>query len=96
MLKSPFCRKVSTENECMLMIDLTDTQAFQKSTHKKIPYTMLRLNMALFIMIMCSLLSLQKCKFPQHINLSKKKKEDSEICLTFSTVSAETGAHQGL
>lgn len=57
---------------------------------------MLRLNMALFIMIVCSSLSLQKCKFPQHINLTKKEEEDSEICLTFSTESAETGAHQGL
>lgn len=44
---------------------------------------MRRLNMALFIMIMCSLLSLQKCKVPQHVNLKKK---DSEIYLTFSTV----------
>lgn len=35
---------------------------------------MRRLNMALFIMIMCSLLSLQKCKVPQHVNLSTKKK----------------------
>lgn len=32
MLRSPFFQKVSTENDCM--IDLTETQAFQKSTHK--------------------------------------------------------------
>lgn len=37
---------------------------------------MLRLNMALFIMIVCSLLSLEKCKFPQYVNLSKKKKKE--------------------
>lgn len=77
MLRSSFFQEVSTENGWMFMIDLTDTQAFQKSTHKKkIPYTMLRLNMALFIMIMCSLLSLQKCKVPQHVNLSKKGQWD--------------------
>lgn len=37
MLRSPFFRKVSSENECMFVTDLTDTQVFQKSTHKKNP-----------------------------------------------------------
>lgn len=35
MLRSSFFQEVSTENGWMFMIDLTDTQAFQKSTHKK-------------------------------------------------------------
>lgn len=35
--------------------------------------------MALFMMIMCGLLSLKKCKFPQHVNLSKKKEKKKTV-----------------